>query len=178
MQLPILKGQQITVRRLKRSDCESLYKHLKDQKVLRFLVSVPNPYRRKYSRPWVNWTHRAARADTDYHFGIEHNLEHEIIGGISLSTINHVHHKAELGYWLAHRHWRKGYMYEAVGLVCDFGFNQLQLHRIYAHVMNINRASAALLEKHGFIREGILRKSIRHNNRWHDMYVFAKLRGE
>ncbi len=178
MQLPILKGQHITVRRLKRSDCESIYEHIKDQCVLRFLKSVPNPYRRENAKAWVNLTHRAARRDIACHFGIEQNEERKIIGGISLSAINHTHRHSELGYWLSHRHWRKGYMFEAVGLVCDFGFNQLGLQRIYAYVLDINRASAALLEKHGFTREGILRDACNYKNRRHDMYLFSKLKGE
>jgi len=178
MQLPTLKGSRITIRRLKRSDCESIYVHIKDPRVLRYLPAVPNPYNRDDARTWIALTHRKARRDTAYHFGIEHNQEREIIGGMSFNEVNHHDLDGELGYWLAHRHWRKGYVSEALRLMLDFAFKELKLRRVYAFVAVSNRPSQALLEKHGFRREGTLRQSCRMKNRWHDEYLYALLRGE
>jgi len=46
-------------------------------------------------------------------------------------------------------------MSEALGRVVDFGFGDLQSNRIEALVYPDNAASLKLLERHGFVREGL-----------------------
>ena len=50
--------------------------------------------------------------------------------------------------------------------------------RIYAPVFTRNEASASLLLKIGFTREGCLRKAIKKDNRYLDEYVFSILKDE
>ena len=64
-----------------------------------------------------------------------------------------------IGYWLKESHWGKGLMSEAIGAVLDFGFQSLSLHLVTANCYPSNLRSQHVLEKHGFIYEGILHKA-------------------
>ena len=69
-------------------------------------------------------------------------------------------------------------MYQAIGAVIDFAFNNLNLHRIEADVDTENAASIGLLEKHGFQREGLFRDRWRVYDEWQDSVMLALIRDE
>ncbi|MBV4192560.1 GNAT family N-acetyltransferase [Bacteroides fragilis] len=64
-----------------------------------------------------------------------------------------------LGYWLKECHWGKGIASEATHAVLDYGFNVLGLHLISANCYPHNTRSRHLLERHGFVYEGILHEA-------------------
>lgn len=73
-----------------------------------------------------------------------------------------------LGYKLDGELTGQGYMTEAVAAVTDFAFTRLRLHRIEANVMPRNRASLRVLEKNGYINEGLSRYYLNINGVWED----------
>lgn len=64
-----------------------------------------------------------------------------------------------LGYWLKECHWGKGMASEATRTILDYGFNVLGLHLISANCYPHNTRSRLLLERNGFIYEGILHEA-------------------
>lgn len=64
-----------------------------------------------------------------------------------------------LGYWLDESQWGKGYMTEAVRTVLDYGFRELELSLITATCYPHNKRSQQVLERSGFIYEGILHQA-------------------
>jgi ribosomal-protein-alanine N-acetyltransferase len=66
----------------------------------------------------------------------------------------------------------------AIKSICEFGFNQLHLERIFAIVFTFNPASKRALEKCGFKYEGLLRKHNDKNGVLLDSYVFGLLKSE
>ena len=64
-----------------------------------------------------------------------------------------------LGYCLDEAHWGKGYMTEAVQAVLNYGFNELQLSLITANCYPHNKRSQQVLERNGFIYEGVLHQA-------------------
>jgi [ribosomal protein S5]-alanine N-acetyltransferase len=67
-------------------------------------------------------------------------------------------------------------MTEVVKEIIRYGFNELALRRIYAFVFPDNKASMRVLEKAGFIFEGILRKNVKKGDKLIDEYLFAKVK--
>lgn len=77
------------------------------------------------------------------------------VGTISLAGIDWVCRKAEVGYMIGERtHWGCGLATEVIGLVSDYGFNRLGLHKLEAGVVDGNAGSAKALEKNGFRKYG------------------------
>jgi ribosomal-protein-alanine N-acetyltransferase len=87
-------------------------------------------------------------------------------------------HKAEIGYDLSPFAWGQGYMSEAFERVVEFGFGDMDLNRIQAVVHPENAASLKLLERHGFVREGLLREELCRDGVYYDHWLLSLLRRE
>ena len=112
--------------------------------------------------------------DTKYNFGIFLNETGELIGSIALNeVIRGGLQSCYLGYSMAQEHNGKGYMSEAVALLLKYAFEVLKLHRIEAGVMPVNIGSQRVLEKCGFVREGLARKNVNIQGKWEDHYSYG-----
>lgn len=100
----------------------------------------------------------------------------EMIGKCILFQFSSGNHRAEIGYILNRRYWRRGFMQQALEAVIDFAFGTLGLHRIEADVDTQNAASLGILEKLGFRREGLLRERWFVYDEWQDSVVLGLLR--
>jgi ribosomal-protein-alanine N-acetyltransferase len=92
-----------------------------------------------------------------------------IIGDVNLSNIvRGAFQSCFLGYKIDPAHAGHGYMTEAVQRIVEFGFRELYLHRIEANIMPRNTASRRVVEKAGFVEEGLARAYLRINGVWED----------
>jgi len=85
---------------------------------------------------------------------------------------------AEIYFKLLPRYWGKGYATELATRIFQFGFNDLNLHRIEAGVATENEKSIRVLEKLGMTREGIRRKILPIRGEWKDNFHYAILEEE
>lgn len=67
-------------------------------------------------------------------------------------------------------------MTEAVRQICIIAFKKLDIIRITGLVYEPNIASKKVLEKNGFLLEGIMKKAIIKNNSIHDLYIYGKVK--
>lgn len=100
-----------------------------------------------------------------------------IIGTVCLHNITHSFYQScEIGYKFASVFHHKGYATEAVSCIVEAAFAELNLHRITAVVSLDNKASCRLLERIGFVNEGLLREYILLHGKWKDHYLYSFLR--
>ncbi len=173
----IIKGDRINLRKLKKSDAESIQKHAKDKEISRYTI-LPHPYKLKHAQDFINLTHKKMRKKESYEFGIELKVTKKIIGMMGLINIDFENKKAEVGYWLGKKYWKQGLTTESLKLILKFGFRELKLEKIYAKVMCPNMASANLLKKNGFKLEGKLRKNTLKNGKFMDDLIYGLLKEE
>ncbi len=98
-----------------------------------------------------------------------------LIGTIGFWRMIKQHYRAEVGYMLHPNHWRKGIMKEALLAVIDYGFNEMKLHSIEAHINPANDASAAVLEKTGFVREAYFKEDYFYKGTFLDSAIYSLL---
>ena len=123
----------------------------------------------------LNIYRRFAGAGTAYPFHV-FDASGQLVGGCNLADIKRqVARSAQIGYWIATPHTRRGYGLEAVRLVTDFAFAGLGLHRLEAAVQDTNHASTGLLTKAGYRSEGLARGYLRIGEDWVDHRIWAKL---
>jgi len=108
-------------------------------------------------------------------WGIALSESDRLVGKISLYFFSRQNRRAETGYILDRRYWRRGLMTEALGAVLDYAFDELELHRVEADVDTGHAGSLALLEKFGFAREGVLRERWFVHGKWHDSVMLGLL---
>ncbi|MBN3766146.1 GNAT family N-acetyltransferase [Burkholderia sp. Ac-20365] len=102
----------------------------------------------------------------------------EALGDLSLFNVNEPCLRAEIGFSLQRRHWGNGYMFEAAARLVDHAFDAFGLRRIEADIDPRNQASANLLERLGFKREGLLRERWRVGDEVSDSALYGLLESE
>lgn len=98
------------------------------------------------------------------------------IGTMCLFRFNEPVGSAEIGYLLVREHWGKGLMKEAVAALVEFGFELMELKRIEAQLDPRNEASAKVLERTGFSREGHQRRNFFAKGEYSDTWLYGMLR--
>jgi [ribosomal protein S5]-alanine N-acetyltransferase len=102
-----------------------------------------------------------------------------VIGWCGYHTWYTTHYRAELGYVLTNESKRNnGFMKEALPFILNYGFNEMNLHRVEAMIAKYNIASLKLLLKIGFKKEGTLREHYYVNDKAEDSEMYALLKKE
>lgn len=170
MNIKPIKTKRFIIRNYRKTDKADLIKNINDRNVSRFLSSVPYPYKPKDADVFLKRI-LDKKEKNKLHYAVE--IEREMVGGGGISRKGH---QAEIGYWLAKKHWGKGLATEIAEELVKFGFEKMKLKRITAKVFLPNKASTRVLEKNGFKLEGILRKDVCKNAKYYDIYLFAKVK--
>lgn len=165
----------VTVREWKESDAEALAELLNDKKILDNLRDgLPYPYTVNDALWYINSCLSADKNNT-FCFAIVYNGN--VVGSIGIFRQDNIHFRtAELGYYVGVEYWGKGIMTEAVRLTCMHVFDNTDIVRIYAEPFAENTASCRVLEKNGFVLEGILRKNAYKNGVFRDMKLYALIK--
>lgn len=88
------------------------------------------------------------------------------------------HYRAEIGYHIAEAYQGRGLMSEAMNTVVRYGFEAMQLHRIEAFVGKDNEPSLRLMNRFGFVREGLLREHYFTKGVFEDSVCFSLLQSD
>ncbi|WP_108808499.1 GNAT family N-acetyltransferase [Aquimarina spinulae] len=161
-----MDNKEIKIRQLVESDKSQLAKLANNNNISNNLRDYfPNPYNEEDAKSFIKMT---IQQDPTVSFGIE--FGGELCGVISLMLQDDMYRKsAEIGYWLGEPYWGKGITTKAVDQITKYGFEKLNLIRIYAGVIEYNTASMNVLEKSGFKKEGIFQKAIVKNGKiWNE----------
>jgi RimJ/RimL family protein N-acetyltransferase len=156
-------------------DAAAIVKYANNKRIWRNLRDAfPQPYGLSDAEDFLK---KVTAHDRECVFAISN--QKEAIGGIGMVIGEDVHrHAAELGYWLAEPFWNKGIMTQAVQLIVEYAFENLNLYRIYAEPDEGNDASVRVLEKAGFQYEGRLKTSAYKDGKFLDQLLFAKVKSQ
>jgi RimJ/RimL family protein N-acetyltransferase len=113
----------------------------------------PHPYTREDAEEWITFVEQR---NPQTYFALE--VHGGAVGGIGL-TLKSDRCSAEIGYWLGEAVWGRGIAAAAVQALTDYGFTAFGLTRIFAVPFANNLASMRVLEKGGYVREGVMRRS-------------------
>jgi RimJ/RimL family protein N-acetyltransferase len=123
-----------------------------------------------------SWFESIRQRDDCAFFAVETSEPAVHVGNVWLWAIEPRHRKAELRIVIGEPSARgKGVGTEAIDLLCRYGFERLELHRIYAHVLAINPAARRAFERAGFDLDGTLRDDRWTGESFTDTYLLARL---
>ena len=133
----------------------------------------PHPYTEKDAESFINLCKTAKNAAK---FAIDWN--NQFVGMMGLVFFKELNYRknAELGYWIGEPFWGKGIGTVALSEITKYAFEQRNLKRVFANVLEYNKASMRMLEKAGFEFEGINKAASLKNNQFFDEYRFAKVK--
>jgi len=163
----------LRIRNWRREDLECLLRYANNPKIAANLRDqFPHPYTRREGIEYLNYVRSS---DVPMSFAVE--FGGEAIGGIGFKLGADVGRLTmEMGYWLGEPFWGRGYTTRAVRATSDWAFDHYKVVRIFAMAFDHNLASMRVLEKAGFQREGILRRSAIKNGVILDQVLYAKVR--
>lgn len=104
--------------------------------------------------------------------------DNSCIGLVALDNIKWYNRKASLTLVIDPQFQGKGFGLKALHFICAYAFYQMNFHRLEAEVYDFNTRSILLLEKFGFIREGILREAKFSSGNYHHILVYGLLQNE
>jgi RimJ/RimL family protein N-acetyltransferase len=138
------------------SDKASLVRHANNPRIWRNVRDAfPHPYTDADAEAFI----AGASSGRDWAYAIEVNGE--AAGGIGIHRREDVErYSVEMGYWLGETLWGRGIATAAVQTLSQYILRNTEIFRIYAYVYAWNPASIRVLEKAGFEREAILRRSV------------------
>jgi len=158
------------IRDWRMEDAPSIAKYANNRKIwINLRDAFPYPYSLQDAESFIS---RVIEANPITVFAIA--TQSEAIGSIGLMVGKDVHrYTAEMGYWLAEPFWGKGIMTQAVKSMSSYAIHNLKLDRIFSEPYSTNPASVRVLEKAGFICEGMLRSNVFKDGKVLDQYLYS-----
>ncbi len=168
----MLRGASCVIRPWRAGDVDSLVQHANNVTIaMQLRDRFPHPYTRANAIAFLKY----ASQDRDpANLAIE--VDGEAVGGIGYVPGTDVERfSAEIGYWLSEPYWGRGIVSEALTLVTADVFERLNVLRLFALPFADNVASRRVLEKAGYVCEGIMRSSSVKYGRPRDQALYARI---
>jgi [ribosomal protein S5]-alanine N-acetyltransferase len=129
-------------------------------------------------REQMNWYEQIIRDESGRWLAIRSVLDGRFMGAIGYHDYDPIHCCAELGYWLLPDFWGQGLMQEAAQDFLLQTYRNTKINRLYAEVEEPNLASQRLLQRCGFVLEGLSRECEFKDGRFISLYQYARLRSD
>lgn len=175
----MLRGKNVLLRPIKRSDMSYFLKWFNDPEVIQY-VGLYLPMTEMSEEKFIEelGTTRA-RSDVILVIEVIEGSSTKPIGNCGLHGIDPKDRNALFGIVIGEKdYWSRGYGAEAARLMINYGFQQLNLHRISSGAFAFNERSLKLHKKVGFREEGRMRQATFKNGQYHDHVMFGILREE
>jgi ribosomal-protein-alanine N-acetyltransferase len=189
MKVDELRTERLVLRAFREDDLQFVFDHFSDPDVSRFLYDHEPPTTIKEgedilkwcmdsgSKDHIRWCIEIGKGSGKVVGGKEGDIGRPI-GTCGFHWYDPLNNSAEIGYDLAREFWGQGLMAEALRSMLAFGFDVLQLNRVYAYVYPKNQRSVQLLAGIGFSHEGVIREKHLFRGKYYDHSLYSLLRKE
>ncbi len=177
LQTPTLHAERLVLRPFSEADTDDIFALQSNPNVLRYWDSPPWKERARAER-FIASCKQMEQEGSGARLAIERAADHVFIGWCLLINWNADYRSATLGYCLSDSVWGQGFATEAATALLQWGFDTLDLNRVQSETDTRNTASARVLEKLGFVREGTLREDCIVDGDVSDSWVYGLLRRE
>lgn len=171
-----LQGDNIYLRALEPEDLEFIYAIENDEGIWEFSNTI-TPYSKFLIRQYLENAHQDIYEAKQLRLAICKKDTSDAIGLIDLFDFDFKNRRAGVGIIIQNKTDRNnGFGKEALGLVIDYSFSQLQLHQLYANIGTDNKASLSLFTTFGFEEIGVKKDWNFTNNNFHDEAIFQLIK--
>ena len=176
MKIPFLAGSRVHLRSLERGDFPAMADWLNDDEVTRLLFMGLWPSNVELLA--AQWE-RDRQSPEEVTFAVCDARTGTFVGTTGLYRIQWVMRTAEFRIFLGDKTvWNRGIGTECAALMAGYGFEKLNLNKVWLGVNCENLGGVRAYEKAGFVHEGILRQEQYRNFRYYDAIRMSMLRCE
>jgi RimJ/RimL family protein N-acetyltransferase len=152
-----LTTRRLTLRPIRHDDLHAFFEIWSDAEAMRYF-SFPTMTTIDQATDRMDHLLKISAEGKELVCAVEMLATGEVLGNCALCRVNEQCRRTEISYCLKRKYWGSGYMAEAASALIAHAFDTVKLHRIEADIDTRNLASARLLERLGFIPEGLLRE--------------------
>ncbi|MFC8566963.1 GNAT family N-acetyltransferase [Streptomyces sp. NPDC057245] len=174
---PSLHTARLRLRPFEDADANDLFALHSSARILRYWDSPPWTERSR-AETFLRTCRRMEQEGTGARLAVERTGDGMFVGWCTLHSWNPDFRSASLGYCYDDTVWGRGYATEAARALLGWAFGTLDLNRVQAEADTRNAASARVLEKLGFVREGTLREDCVVDGDVSDSWIYGLLRRE
>ena len=176
MKYAFLTGETVYLRGLEKDDLPNLKNWLCDEKVTRFLESGTFP---SSIEQFIEQYENEIKNQKNVLFLVMSKKENIPIGWGGLYEINWIKRSAELRFFIGEtQFWKITAALESEKLLLQYAFETLNMHKVTGGANVENKGSWKIIERIGFVKEGVLRDSVYRNGKYYDVYIYSMLRNE
>lgn len=172
---PVIETDRLLLRDLKTSDNKSIFDIFSSEIIMKYYGMNPIKSTDEAEK-LINNLNKSYNENKVIRWGIVLKEENILIGTCGFHSWNKSNSRVEIGYELSRNYWNKGYATEVISSIIDYGFNELNLHRIQALVNPENKTSHHLLLKLGFEKEGTLKDYGYLNEKYYDLIMYSLIK--
>lgn len=167
-----LQGQHIFLRALEPEDLEFVY-NLENDMSIWHVSNTQTPYSKFLIRQYLENAHQDIYEAKQLRLAICKNTTQEAIGLIDLFEFDPKNNRAGVGIVIQKMEDRiKGVGAEALALLIEYAFSQLQLHQLFANISTENKISIALFSKFDFQKVGVKKQWNKINGNYEDEILY------
>ncbi len=174
---PVLETERLVLRNIVHTDVQEMFEIRSNATTMQY---IPRPLAKTPddALALINMIRGFTEANERINWGLTEKGSDKLIGVIGYVNVKQESHRAEVGYVIHHSYLRKGYMYEALQAVLQYGFDVMNLHSIEAIIRPENEASIKVVEKAGFVREAYFKDYMYFNGQYLDELVYSLIKPE
>lgn len=168
---------EVFLSKIEKKDMNTVYEWFNDSEFLKFYDYLP-PIPQTKEEVDKTFSDYDKNEESDV-YAIKLKDNNKIIGIAGFDDIVKENKVATLFIGIGDKNTRgNGYGKEALNLLLEYGFIELDFHRIQLNVLEFNHAAIALYEKSGFKKEGIFREFVLRDGKRYDLYLYGLLKSE
>lgn len=166
---------EITLRPWQIQDTERLASIANNPNIAKYMADMFHyPYTIDHAKAFITLATNELKASSPSAVRFAIMVNDKPVGGIGLHLQSDILRKnAEIGYWLAEDYWGKGIVTDAIHQIVKYGFENLDIVRIFARIYGTNIPSQKVVEKCSFKLEGKYDKTIFKNGEFLDELIYA-----
>lgn len=171
---PVLETERLVLRQPLLSDAAALHALRSDPRTMEH-IGRPRSMSLADAQERIQLTEQDRANNAGLSWFLTLKGDDAVIGTIGYYRLKLEHHRGEVGYLLTPDLWGKGLMGEALDAAVACGFERFRFHSIEAITDPRNTRSRRLLERHGFVLEGLFKENYLHNGEFLDSAVYSRL---
>ena len=175
---PKLETERLILRQLADTDAPAILEEFNHPKVVEHLDPDPPIVDLDSASAFISWTMEWFVAQHGWRWAVVLKSSQTVIGTAGFHRWSKSDRRCEIGYDYNYKYWGQGYATEVVRRMVQFGFEEMNLHRLEADCNEDNFGSARVLEKAGFTYEGLWRDRIWEKGKFVGLKQFSILESE
>ena len=170
----MLIGKKIILRPMRIEDLEKTHEWRNNLELIKLTQGIRFPKTFEMDKEWFDKALND-KSNRNIYFSIDEIDTNDFVGIIQLNNIDYVSGTANWGFIIGNMKNRgKGFSIEAPNLLFDYAFKTLNIRKITGYRISFNKHAFFMhLSIGGFIEEGILKKHVYYDGKYHDVFILS-----